>query len=199
MIDDTRDVKVAGTTLYRLFDRRDVLLYIGIANNYGRRMEQHIRSKPWWPDVATTKIERFATRELALDAEREAIGRERPRYNVQHATADGRPRYDLTIACDLCGQPATEGWVHVDARLASKLRRDGADPLWQVPWEVVHHLCDDRPDYWYYFRLEDLLRSKDERRRSLEHAASKAWAPWTDIESFAADMFGVSVAWRWPA
>lgn len=70
------------TTLYRLFDQTGVLLYVGIAGNPGRRWEQHRADKPWWGDVATTRLEHFPTREAALSAELDAIRSENPRHNV---------------------------------------------------------------------------------------------------------------------
>lgn len=75
------------TTLYRLFDRRGMLLYVGVSSNPGRRITQHSGSKDWWSQVTTTTMEHFITRQMALDAERIAIITERPIHNIA-----GRPR-----------------------------------------------------------------------------------------------------------
>lgn len=72
------------TTLYRLIDAEDRLLYIGIAGNPGRRFEQHADDKTWWSDVARITLEHHVDRGSALQAERAAIVAERPIHNVQH-------------------------------------------------------------------------------------------------------------------
>jgi predicted GIY-YIG superfamily endonuclease len=71
-------------TLYRLFDARGELLYLGIAGNPGRRFEQHAKDKPWWTEVDTIKLEHFDHRSTAEAAEIRAIKTERPRHNVVH-------------------------------------------------------------------------------------------------------------------
>lgn len=73
------------TTLYRFFDRDGRLLYVGIAGNPGRRWTRHASGKLWWGDVNRAELAHFASREAALDAEREAIIAERPIHNVTHA------------------------------------------------------------------------------------------------------------------
>jgi predicted GIY-YIG superfamily endonuclease len=70
------------TTLYRLYDEADNLLYIGIAGNPGRRFEQHRGEKPWWGEVARTTLTHYATRQEALYAELSAINTEHPRHNI---------------------------------------------------------------------------------------------------------------------
>lgn len=72
-----------GTTLYRFFDDRDRLLYVGISSNPGRRFSQHGLAKPWWDQVARSTMEHFPTRSLAEMAERQAIWDENPLYNIR--------------------------------------------------------------------------------------------------------------------
>lgn len=72
------------TTLYRFFDADERLLYIGIADNVGSRIKQHLADKPWWRTVATIKVEEYATRPEALEAERQAIRSERHLFNIVH-------------------------------------------------------------------------------------------------------------------
>lgn len=72
-------------TLYRFFDADDRLLYVGISSSAGHRFAQHGRGqdrKPWWPDVATIKIEHYADRRSVEEAEARAIANEQPAYNV---------------------------------------------------------------------------------------------------------------------
>ena len=67
--------------LYRMYDRKEQLLYIGCTGNAGRRFGEHT-SKRWFPLVETIKLEWFPTPETAYAAEKDAIRRECPRYNV---------------------------------------------------------------------------------------------------------------------
>jgi len=69
------------TAVYRLFDADGKLLYVGVANNYGRRWEQHAAEKPWWPEIAREAVEWHQDRPSALAAEAHAIMREQPRFN----------------------------------------------------------------------------------------------------------------------
>ena len=76
------------TNLYRHFDKAGRLLYAGVSLSAFNRFLQHgKRSVP----VARMDIETFPTRRDALRAEREAISREKPLFNVQHARATPRP------------------------------------------------------------------------------------------------------------
>jgi hypothetical protein len=67
-------------TLYRLYDRSGVLLYVGITQDWSTRAKQH-GSKSWWADVARVSLEEFPGREEAATAELRAIASERPRHN----------------------------------------------------------------------------------------------------------------------
>lgn len=68
--------------LYRLFDKRRRLLYIG-TGDFGR-IRSHHGNAQWFEQVVTIKLERFASRPQAREAERLAIIRERPVWNKQH-------------------------------------------------------------------------------------------------------------------
>lgn len=74
------------TTLYRLYDATNCLLYVGVAGNPGRRFEQHRADKPWWGDVAHATLEHHPSRDDALAAETAAIRTENPRHNVAGRT-----------------------------------------------------------------------------------------------------------------
>lgn len=84
------------TALYRLFDADGQLLYVGITNNTHRRFERHRQTKNWWPRVHRRTIEWYDTLDEAAEAERDAIRREVPRFNVSNnalkiAKGGGRP------------------------------------------------------------------------------------------------------------
>lgn len=67
--------------LYRMFDDRDRLLYIGITGDLGKRLGQH-SFKRWFPLVQRITLEWLPNRAAALVAERRAISAEHPRYNL---------------------------------------------------------------------------------------------------------------------
>lgn len=70
--------------LYRFYNTAGRLLYVGISNNPDRRWDEHEDDKPWWGEVEDQTSERVGTMREALDAEEDAIRRERPLYNVVH-------------------------------------------------------------------------------------------------------------------
>lgn len=78
------------TALYRHYDARGKLLYIGISLSAVQRLKQHVGDKEWASEIASVKIEQHDTRDAALKAEAEAIKAERPRWNVKHNTAQNR-------------------------------------------------------------------------------------------------------------
>lgn len=75
--------------LYRFYDAEGVLLYVGITMNPAQRWKDHSKEKPWWVDVAHITLEDHSDREAVELAERAAIRRERPRYNVVHNAGRG--------------------------------------------------------------------------------------------------------------
>lgn len=80
MIYDEGTERVA---LYRLYDKNETLLYVGITSELRRRYQQHAESKAWWSKVAVRDAEWLPSRTQALRAEGIAIRREKPKFNVQ--------------------------------------------------------------------------------------------------------------------
>jgi predicted GIY-YIG superfamily endonuclease len=74
----------ATTSLYRFFDSRGDLLYIGVTNRIPRRLDEHHENKPWYHEVAQVKVEHLSDRDTALRTEKAAIETEHPKYNVVH-------------------------------------------------------------------------------------------------------------------
>lgn len=72
-------------TLYRLWDRHNQLLYVGISSKWYERLHAHEKNQPWWDEVVTVTLENFQTREAVIDAEKIAIKTERPLHNRQHS------------------------------------------------------------------------------------------------------------------
>lgn len=75
----------SGHVLYRFFGHDRRLLYIGITCNPGARFNSHRLSKEWWSEVTSITMERFATRDELMSAERSAILTELPLHNVAGA------------------------------------------------------------------------------------------------------------------
>lgn len=72
------------TALYRFFDERGTLLYVGISASAFKRMASHNRRARWFGKARSVTIEWFRNREEALWAEAKAIFYEYPRYNLTH-------------------------------------------------------------------------------------------------------------------
>jgi hypothetical protein len=74
-----------STVLYRLFTAEGTLLYIGISSRVEYRLCcEHLVHKNWFKVVERATFEHFDLRWLAEEAERKAIEREVPLYNVAH-------------------------------------------------------------------------------------------------------------------
>lgn len=82
----TGPVDMGNTSLYRFFDSKEKLIYVGIAKDALRRLNQHSKGKDWFSAVATVRIERFESRIAALRAEELAIQREKPMANILKST-----------------------------------------------------------------------------------------------------------------
>lgn len=80
------------TSLYRHFADNGSLLYVGISLSWPARTKAHASGSRWFDQVTKVEIEHFPTREAALDAEREAIKRERPAFNIVHNGRTATPR-----------------------------------------------------------------------------------------------------------
>jgi drug/metabolite transporter (DMT)-like permease len=88
-IEQRRTGSRTGHSLYRFYDTAGRLLYVGITNSPRLRFAQHRDSKTWWPTVAVREITHYSSRAELEAAEKAAIRRERPRYNIAH---NGRRR-----------------------------------------------------------------------------------------------------------
>lgn len=69
--------------LYRFVDSADRLLYVGITGNIDQRFTSHRGTKPWFREIADTRVEFFPDRESLELAEKVAIRTERPVYNIR--------------------------------------------------------------------------------------------------------------------
>jgi predicted GIY-YIG superfamily endonuclease len=74
------------TALYRFYDERDQLLYVGITKRLQTRWREHSRdyATTWWPLVRSNTVHWYPNRTEASQAERQAIRDENPLHNVMH-------------------------------------------------------------------------------------------------------------------
>jgi hypothetical protein len=76
--------------LYRHFDEKGLLLYIGISFNPVSRLERHRKLSAWFHNIARIEVQRFETLEESEKAERSAIKAEFPLFNIRHAKPRAR-------------------------------------------------------------------------------------------------------------
>jgi len=73
------------TALYRVWGDADLLLYIGVSNDFGRRWREHAERQPWWGEMRRLTVDEwFDSRPEAEEAEEAAIKAECPKYNIVH-------------------------------------------------------------------------------------------------------------------
>lgn len=71
--------------VYRIYDGNGSLLYVGMGRNPMNRWASHAAQHDWWAQARTFRVEWYATRKEAADAERKAIRTESPARNI-HGT-----------------------------------------------------------------------------------------------------------------
>ena len=86
------------TAVYRLYGIGNVLLYVGLTNDFNTRSGQHEQGASWFAFVETEYLEFFDSRAEAFAAEWAAIRDEWPLYNVH----GGRVRAPLPDDRDYC-------------------------------------------------------------------------------------------------
>ncbi len=72
----------AEAAVYRLYDAEGSLLYVGCTVDPWTRLRAHRRRQPWWDEVVSAELIWFPSVDLAADVEQQAIGTERPVYNI---------------------------------------------------------------------------------------------------------------------
>lgn len=72
------------TSVYRYYDKVDLLIYVGITNRGAQRNGEHNTGKEWWPFVVRQEVEHYPNRGAAAIRERELIRRYCPPFNTQH-------------------------------------------------------------------------------------------------------------------
>jgi predicted GIY-YIG superfamily endonuclease len=90
--------------LYRIYDARHGLLYVGITMSPVNRFRCH-RNKSWWSEVTSIELQHFSSRQALAAAEALAITSESPRFNIAVPGVAANVRtYSLEDAAELmCG------------------------------------------------------------------------------------------------
>lgn len=79
--------------LYRHFNNKNELLYVGISLSAVARLSQHKKHANWFNTITRVEIETFDTRMQVVKAEKIAIKAERPLYNIIHNKKSPTPEY----------------------------------------------------------------------------------------------------------
>jgi excinuclease UvrABC nuclease subunit len=78
--------------LYRHFDVKGTLLYVGISLRPFSRFKEHNTHSGWADQIANMTIEHFPTRMEAMAAEIKAVQEENPLYNIKLRKPKKEPR-----------------------------------------------------------------------------------------------------------
>lgn len=72
--------------LYRFYDARHQLLYVGISRHMEVRWSAHRNTSPWWPKAEFVAVSFFPAEcgVFADQAEKASIAHEQPPYNANH-------------------------------------------------------------------------------------------------------------------
>jgi hypothetical protein len=108
------------TSIYKYYDRQDILVYVGITSRGVARNREHNADKEWWPYVCRQEVEHRPTRALALAREKQLIMAHRPPFNVQHNPDAGSLR-EIYLTYVRNGQPQNEAQEEIFERLNGKL------------------------------------------------------------------------------
>lgn len=70
------------TVVYRIYDKNQIILYVGMTNNIKLRLKQHKQDKSWWKDKDIIEVSQLLTRNEAHIYEIYYISNLRPLYNI---------------------------------------------------------------------------------------------------------------------
>lgn len=83
--------------LYRHYDENGTLLYVGVSLSAINRLAQHRSSAIWYDQIAKIEIETYPDRKSVLRAEKDAIQKEHPLFNIQCA----KPKLKIGSVVDM--------------------------------------------------------------------------------------------------
>jgi predicted GIY-YIG superfamily endonuclease len=112
MVEGTENERVHW--LYRCYNERNVLLYIGATRDINERAREHRCRTPWWPEVAVITQQIYPSLQAARVAESKKIALEQPLYNIAGLPRTDQPRVGKPQ--DICGQRvATWRWQRAES------------------------------------------------------------------------------------
>lgn len=131
------------TALYRVFGDADLLLYIGISKDFGRRWRDHARKQPWWGEMRRLSVDAwYASREEARAVEAVAIKAEKPKYNKKHS---GKPEVQVRARRSLVRRAQEDP----AARRAAMLAKYGRNDIEYPPaLDVLRQMAANGEDPW---------------------------------------------------
>jgi hypothetical protein len=71
------------TAVYQAFGQNSRLLYVGMSCDPERRLGEHRRYSPWWPEVVRVDEEWFDNQWIAADVKTYLVRTSDPVYNIQ--------------------------------------------------------------------------------------------------------------------
>jgi excinuclease UvrABC nuclease subunit len=138
------------TALYRLYDDKGRLLYVGISTYPDERFKQHAGDKLWWHHVARHEIAWLDSRVEALKAEATAMTEERPLYNGYHHLGKGWPqkarKYDDTAERAAVREGVRSALERGDYESGTYLRGGPVGRQFGVSALIAHHALHELVD-----------------------------------------------------
>ena len=114
----SRKVLDGPTHLYKHYDRRSRLLYVGISLSALQRLIQHRVDAEWFNEIHMIVVEKFPTREKALREETKLIKKHKPPFNK--AQKLGRE-----AAAIVRRWGNYEAWSHYIETMMARWKKDG--------------------------------------------------------------------------
>jgi hypothetical protein len=169
----SKSPKTGPTELYRHFDAKGVLLYVGISLSAVERLRQHRAAFNWFGQIVRVDIEVFPSRKEAVAAERRAVKAENPKYNTAAATIVmtltglGRAK-KFRLPADFGPIPALPINLFAEAdgsHRSTIIRRIKSGELETIPPWSPHRTCAR-----LWVRLTDIHREAFQARAALPRA-----------------------------
>lgn len=205
-------------SLYRHFANDGALLYVGISLSWPARTKAHAGGSRWFDLVAKVEIERFETRDAALDAERNAIKAEKPQFNIIHNRVDAttaKPKtwrdnpklFDDPLLNAIKGPDAIVGpaLIYTEDYFSVMIAHGEAGTAGNLTEALLGQIAPELPDYAHMIdtiisirRANDITREEagDVRRDIIKKLKKQL----RSVEAFETDLsFAVAYAARFPS
>jgi predicted GIY-YIG superfamily endonuclease len=125
---ETLEVEGGTAVLYRIYDARERLIYIGATSDLPARLRFHERMTWWHTLAARVESEELPDRRAAFIAEALAIQEEQPAFNSKHT---GRKEGDYST-WTLDDLRACKAWASSHGHVVSRLPQTVRDALRDV-------------------------------------------------------------------